>query len=120
MLDITDFERVRYYFVNFGDDDHHDENEDEDEKTERQVSALSMTPLTEPQYLWGYCKENDPSSQKIFGDLVENFRTFAVDLTTERCIVHGPAVYGWSRRHVVGMVNDSVLGRFLQSPRILS
>ncbi|KAF7872289.1 hypothetical protein EAF04_003213 [Stromatinia cepivora] len=78
IFDITELEKVRYCFVNFSfidEDEDEDENSDAEEGESRIIPPPNMTPLTGPQYLWGYYKKDDPKMQKNFRYLTESFET---------------------------------------------
>ncbi|CAD6443525.1 a813fa8e-9d2d-4fa6-a942-d5b23cc450cd [Sclerotinia trifoliorum] len=70
IFDITELEKVRYCFVNFSDYFYDDEVD-----AEQAIPPPPMTPLTGPQYLWGYRNKDDPAEQEKFKDLIESFET---------------------------------------------
>ncbi|KAF7960047.1 hypothetical protein EAE96_001647 [Botrytis aclada] len=58
VFDITELTQVRYCFVNLAPPDRHAEEDGAPQE------PRATTPLTEPQYLWGYYRKDDPSRQE--------------------------------------------------------
>ncbi|KAJ8071293.1 hypothetical protein OCU04_001629 [Sclerotinia nivalis] len=104
IFDITELEKVRYCFVNFQGYGFIDEDEDENSDAEgggsRIIPPPKMTPLTGPQYLWGYYRKDDPRTQRNFGHLIESFDT--VPLVDCRALHSAWPDPGWRTPHLHG------------------
>ncbi|TGO26641.1 hypothetical protein BPAE_0055g00120 [Botrytis paeoniae] len=68
VFDITELMQVRYCFVNL------DSSDSDEEEGGAPPKPPAMTPLTGPQYLWGYYRKDDHSKQEKFKDLVKSFQ----------------------------------------------
>ncbi|TGO68426.1 hypothetical protein BOTNAR_0025g00080 [Botryotinia narcissicola] len=68
VFDVTEVTQVRYCFVSL------DSSDSDEEEGGAPSKPPAMTPLTGPQYLWGYCRKDDQSNQEKFKDPVKNFQ----------------------------------------------
>ncbi|KAF7940391.1 uncharacterized protein EAE98_000518 [Botrytis deweyae] len=68
VFDITELTQLRYCFVNL------DSSDSDEEEGGAPPMPPAMTPLTGPQYLWGYYRKDDQSKQEKFKDLGRSFQ----------------------------------------------
>ncbi|KAF7942648.1 uncharacterized protein EAE97_006102 [Botrytis byssoidea] len=68
VFDVTEVTQVRYCFVSL------DSSDSDEEEGGAPPKPPAMTPLTGPQYLWGYYRKDDQSNQESFKNLVKNFQ----------------------------------------------
>ncbi|KAF7885049.1 hypothetical protein EAF00_010867 [Botryotinia globosa] len=68
VFDVTEVTQVRYCFVSL------DSSDSDEEEGGAPPKPPAMTPLTGPQYLWGYHRKDDQSNEEKFKDLVKNFQ----------------------------------------------
>ncbi|THV53127.1 hypothetical protein BGAL_0059g00370 [Botrytis galanthina] len=68
VFDITELTQVRYCFVNL------DSSDSDEEEGGAPPKPPAMTPLTGPQYLWGYYRKDDQSNQEKSKHLVKSFQ----------------------------------------------